>query len=331
MTRNVEASSGFAVSVRSPSPQDAEAIAELRGAVNSAEIGNPYTDAADVLTQLTDPGIDLERDWILVTTPDGELVGSGTVWVESPFLENYLDNYVHPDRNGLGLGTLLLDWAEGRAMEVVRLAPKGAAVVLRHGVWVGAEDGENLLRARGYRVARYFQDLATAMPEPPAAPIWPDGIRVRSMVSGVDEPLAYRASVEGMGEHWGHASRDLEAWHHELTGYEGFDPALVFLATDGSDVVGSAVFIAGTPEFPQSGWMAELSVLPAWRRRGIATALVLHGLGALYARGFRHANTGVDSENPTRAGDLYSRLGFRPTTGHSVFEREIGRGGGAAA
>lgn len=147
MTRNVEASSGFAVSVRSPSPQDAEAIAELRGAVNSAEIGNPYTDAADVLTQLTDPGIDLERDWILVTTPDGELVGSGTVWVESPFLENYLDNYVHPDRNGLGLGTLLLDWAEGRAMEVVRLAPKGAAVVLRHGVWVGAEDGENLLRA----------------------------------------------------------------------------------------------------------------------------------------------------------------------------------------
>jgi hypothetical protein len=38
--------------------------------------------------------------------------------------------------------------------------------------------------------------------------------------------------------------------------------------------------------------------------------LIAHSLGAFAAQGFTHGAIGVDSDNPSGAGGLYSSLGF---------------------
>ncbi len=51
---------------------------------------------------------------------------------------------------------------------------------------------------------------------------------------------------------------------------------------------------------------------PAWRRRGLAKALLARSLVAAREAGFTSAGLGVDAENPTGALGLYESLGFAP-------------------
>ena len=48
-----------------------------------------------------------------------------------------------------------------------------------------------------------------------------------------------------------------------------------------------------------------------WRRRGVASALIVSSFKAFRERGLTDAALGVDSENPNGALGLYEGLGFR--------------------
>jgi ribosomal protein S18 acetylase RimI-like enzyme len=54
-----------------------------------------------------------------------------------------------------------------------------------------------------------------------------------------------------------------------------------------------------------------IGVLKPLRRQGIGTALMLHALKFLKAKGMREAELGVDDSNPTKAIKLYERVGFK--------------------
>jgi ribosomal-protein-alanine N-acetyltransferase len=55
----------------------------------------------------------------------------------------------------------------------------------------------------------------------------------------------------------------------------------------------------------------NLAVLPAWRRRGLASELLRHTLGRAVAAGARRATLEVRASN-VAARQLYERFGFRP-------------------
>ncbi len=302
---------------------DVAGITFVRQALNGAEIGQPFTDESETRTQLTSPDLDLATDWVVITAPTGELVGSGTVWPEAPFVEIYIDNYVHPGWAGHGIGSALLDWAEGRAEQVALLAPQGERVVIRHGVWLGARSPESFFERRGYRPVRFFQALEATFAEPPPEPMWPDGISARTMVRGADDRALYEVKMAAFDDHWGGGEGTFDGWLHALDEEDGFDPGLVFLATDGDRFVGEAICRAETPDNPDGGYLLDLGVLREWRGQGIATALLHHAFGELYRRGYHHITTAVDAESPTGAHRLYERVGMTPTYGHSIFEREL--------
>ena len=71
------------------------------------------------------------------------------------------------------------------------------------------------------------------------------------------------------------------------------------------------------------GWVSELGVAPAWRRRGLGLALLRESFRRFRETGETVAALGVDSQNPTGATRLYERAGMRVLWRADVWEKEL--------
>jgi len=58
------------------------------------------------------------------------------------------------------------------------------------------------------------------------------------------------------------------------------------------------------------GWIITIGVLKPLRKQGIGTVLMLHALKLLKSKGMKEAELGVDDSNPTKAIELYKKVGF---------------------
>jgi mycothiol synthase len=61
------------------------------------------------------------------------------------------------------------------------------------------------------------------------------------------------------------------------------------------------------------GWLDSVFTRRAWRRRGLASALIARSLHVLAGRGMEIAALGVDADNPSGALHLYESFGFAAT------------------
>jgi predicted GNAT family acetyltransferase len=71
------------------------------------------------------------------------------------------------------------------------------------------------------------------------------------------------------------------------------------------------------------GVISSVGTLPEHRRRGLATWLVAEALFRLHLAGACHASLYVDGQNPTRAFDAYSKLGFELAFETEVWEARL--------
>ena len=71
------------------------------------------------------------------------------------------------------------------------------------------------------------------------------------------------------------------------------------------------------------GWILSIGVLKPYRRTGIGTRLILHGMNFLKANGIATAMLGVDDSNVTKAKQLYEKVGFREVWKQSFYEKSI--------
>ena len=69
-----------------------------------------------------------------------------------------------------------------------------------------------------------------------------------------------------------------------------------------------------------------IGVRPAWRRRGIAEALLETSFAEFFRRGERRVALGVDAESPTGATRLYEKAGMRVFWEAVVYEKELRAG-----
>ncbi len=92
------------------------------------------------------------------------------------------------------------------------------------------------------------------------------------------------------------------------------DPSLWLIAWDGEEIAGG-VNNSIRPEQNDAlgirrGWLDSVFTRWAWRRRGLARALIARSLVALRDRGMTSAALGVDADNPSGALGLYEEAGF---------------------
>jgi mycothiol synthase len=289
--------------VRAATVEDADAVAEL---IFSTEPVEPISGA-----EVRDwwQGQDLASDTRLLHAPDGRLAAAGDVVKRQDALS--VEGYVHPAFHGRGLGLDLVEWGEGRAREL------GVARV-RNAALSTDERARALLTGRGYRTVRHYWTMTIDLGDDIEVPGWPDGIDVRTLAQGEERAL-YEADREAFADDWSRPERTFEDWWEKFGESESFDPSLTFLAWDGGELAGYSIcgFAFG------GGFVKLIGVRPAWRRRGLGLALLLHSFRELRARGAEKMSLGVDAANSTGATRVYERAGMRVLFQADVYEKEL--------
>jgi mycothiol synthase len=307
------------VTLRPPTFEDVPAIVRLLdAAANSTGLG--VTTDADVRSWFTTPTFDVENNFRVAVADDGRLVGYADL--TDPGDEHtafFLDLRVPPRERDAGGAEALLAWAEKRAAALAT----GEAQISQ-GILTPNEYGRGLLERNGFAPIRYSYEMGIDLHEEPPGPDWPDGIAVRSFEVGRDERAVWAAQQEIFRDSWNFHEQPYEEWAHFTLRPDEFDPALNFLALDGSDeIAGIALCSESSTRRPDYGWVNILGVRRPWRKRGLGLALLRQSLGALHGRGKASVGLGVDAESPTGATRLYERAGMRRIDQMAIYAKTI--------
>ncbi len=293
----------MSVSLKPLAVEDAQAVADLFSDYDACH--NGITDRATAEDFL---------DWwrrvdgtIGVVDQQSRLVGAGSVRWRGAYC--VADNFVHPDARGRGVGSLLLDWCEGRTAEAGLLSVRAAT---------SASDpaGKDLLESRGYRYIRSFYRMVIDLGEQPPAPEWPDGFS--AALEPEEERVVHETLEEAFADHWGYEPRAFEEWIAH-NGPLADRLCYVVRAEDGTV---AAAQICDEDRFG-TAWISILGVRPAWRRRGLGEALLGQAFHDLFARGRHRIALGVDAENTTGATRLYERLGMTVSSQEDAYEKAL--------
>lgn len=159
-----------------------------------------------------------------------------------------------------------------------------------------------------------------------AEPQFTPGIYVRPYVKGQDDESALNAFNEAFADKRWFVPETLEKWVHWFNS-SAFREDLSTVALDGEEVVGLCVCTVDEECIERlgrkDGCVDTLFVRPAYRRRGLGTALLLAGLHALREAGMESATLDTDTDNPTQPMRLYERVGFRELWRWVTYGREM--------
>ncbi len=215
-----------------------------------------------------------------------------------------------------GVARRLLDEAETLARE------QGAEGVR---AFVQGDDAvqREVLESLGWQPIRYSFQMRIELDDDLSEPDWPEGLSLRNLHPGEEERV-YEAQMDAFADHWEFRRTSLEEWRTFTVDDHSFDPSLWWLVEDGDELAAMSLnswHFSGDPQF---GWIGILGVRPRWRRRGLATALLLHSFRDFRDRGATRVGLGVDGENTTGAVRLYESVGMRVARRNDTYEKELG-------
>ena len=324
---NISLPAGF--TVRGATLEDLDAAIALYNRWSQSIIHeDEITDSATVRTEWVSPGFDVAEDIRLVFAPNGEMVGYVEVWTTNkPPVHPWIWARVDPRYEGLGIGTYLTTWAEMRAQRALAELAPDLRFAPQVGTYQKAEAAKKLFIDLGYKYIRSGYTMRIDMDVSPIASVFPKGITLRTFNPEADLKMVYRAVNESFSDHYGHVEapfeEGLQRFKHFMTGYEGFDPTMWFLAMDGEEIAGICLCREKGYDNPNVGWVNTLGVCRAWRKRGIGLALLRYAFGELYRRGQRKAGLGVDAQNLTGALRLYENVGMYVYMAFDRYEKEL--------
>ena len=262
------------------------------------------------------PKFDVARD-VTIAEVDGRMVGyARRDWVDANdgIREYRSRGAVDPEWRRRGIGSGLLADSQ---QQLASLASTHAADRPRFlGTFTeGRNVGANALaEASGYRPVRWFFTMARPGLQESLPPIrqMPDLLVVRPVETGQLLQI-WRADIEAFRDHWGGGDDSDEAFRRYQDAPD-FDPSLWVVAWDGDEVAAAVVNTIYAHENEATGgrrgWLDSVFTRRAWRKRGLASALIARSLHVLAERGMETAMLGVDADNPSGALRLYESFGF---------------------
>ncbi len=295
---------------RAATAADAARAAAVVQAFEEHQTGAAETTPGDVAEEWRE--LDPSADVWLIDDAGGDPAAYSGLYKESEE-RMVADGYVAPAALGRGLGAYLVAEAE-------RLAAARGAAVLENGVLESDTAAQALLERAGFAPVRRFARMLIELESPPEPSELPTGVVVRAFRPGADDEAFHAVLNEAFAEHWGHVPEPFERWRETTMGSPRFDPGLWLVAEENGALQGLA---RCTWKKTDIGWVNDLGVRPAARRRGIALGLLTRAFAGLYDRGERTVGLGVDTQNRTGATRLYEQAGMHAVYRAVIFEKKL--------
>ncbi|MET8040039.1 GNAT family N-acetyltransferase [Micromonospora sp. NPDC005215] len=223
--------------------------------------------------------------------------------------------------------TELHRWLIERADQLRRAGGTAQAAVLGTRCAENDGAGHRLLIEDGFSLARHERDLVLAVPELPPAVEVPPGLVLESVDERYEE-LARLAHNEAYAESTAAVRPDQRSWPQHAITHPRFLPDLscLLLAEVSRPDNPVAAFLFALADDDADEPIAVLHCLgtrPPWRRRGLATAMIVRALHQARSSSFRRLRLQVsDTNEPALA--LYRRLGFAESgRGYAVLMRQL--------
>jgi ribosomal protein S18 acetylase RimI-like enzyme len=234
---------------------------------------------------------------------------------------------VHPDFEGRGIGTALMSWAEKRLQETLARVPKDLQVAFRSGNLSTHRPTIELLENLGMSLTRRFWRMIIDLDDPVPAPLFPDGLEIKSFVDVNDLRAVNRAFNDAFRDHWGFVEQPVEEslakWEHWVATDDEFKPSLWFIALDGEEIAGICLCRQREYGDPDMGWVNILGVRRPWRKQGLALAMLHHAFNVFRDMGKLRAGLGVDANSLTGATRLYEKAGMHVAREFHTYEKVL--------
>jgi len=281
---------------------DNEALVDLFGRLEDAEIGRRGTTQADVLHLLASPGLDVESRTCVVESGDGRLDGFVALHPAPQAGQLRAHIVVAPDaiaHVGPPLLSLLDEWAAHDAPN----ADTSVTMFQMPGCRL-----HDLLSARNWTVVHSYTrltiDLTAGEAHRPAQT--QTAVRLRTAHDDADRRAVHTVLEDAIAGHWNHQRRTFNDFDRDQRQREGYDPDLWWIAEVDGMPAGALI----ARDIPERAWIAWLGVLEAHRGQGIATLLLRTAFDRLRERDHHTVGVDVDTHNATGAVNVYKAAGM---------------------
>ena len=297
---------------------DLDRYVEFSNLIKNACSGEQGVTSSSIKNDWLMPGFDLENSTLLVLSEEKEIVASVEVRDERhPPVVIYCELKEHPQYEHLGLGELLLAWAEERALQSVSRCPEGSQVELMTGLTNEYPRWKKIYETCGFIWRRRELRMAIHFSEDQKPPQLPDKIKIRTYQKEKDSLAVYQADDKAFEDHWGfvkpiNEEEGYRLWKHSMEEDERFDPDYWLLALEDENIAGICLCFPRMYSHPEMVYVENLGVLRDFRRRGIAQALMHQTFFDAWRKGKKGVCLHVDSQSLTGAVKLYEGVGMKP-------------------
>jgi len=183
--------------------------------------------------------------------------------------------------------------------------------------WVrGDKPACKFFDSMGFSLIRIQSDMRTELDKIPSGIGEYEGLKIRLMEKNLDDiKLLNRLVNETFKEHFDFRPETVEETRYWVMEKPWTDIAEYYFGYVDNEAVGfvgvgiDSKFVKHTGI--KRGWINTIGVLKPLRRKGVGTALILHGNRVLKSKGMTETYLGVDDSNPTKAIELYKKTGFK--------------------
>ncbi|MFT3886853.1 MAG: GNAT family N-acetyltransferase [Arachnia sp.] len=222
-------------------------------------------------------------------------------------LRLYLFGGVLPAHRHKGIGTALLAWQVAAGTQWRDEHHPGTLLLLSCHAELGRQGLMRAAQANGFTVERYYYDLVRGLEKPPPPREVP-GVAIVPLDAARSEEV--RALHNECFKPFGGGEVTAEEWAGRMGSPEFREDWSHVALADGA-VVGYAINVEDIGEHgAPAGWTERFGVHPAYRGRGIALALLSHGLHAMSEAGCEEAGIGVDTPDGLAMSRLVADLGY---------------------
>jgi mycothiol synthase len=303
------------IAIRNYEDRDLEAIVKLINAADTVDQLDEGISLSEFHELLHRPDFDPYHDAVVALSEDRRLVGHSRLdLIAAPQQSRfYVHSVVHPDWRDQGVERLMLGQLWDRA-EQRRRALGSKPVQFRTYCAASQEKRIALFEDLALRPVRYDLHMIYHPLDNLADPRVPPGTRVRPFARGLDNEAALETVNEAFADVMDHAPVTPEEFDHWIES-PSFQTSLSPVALEGQSMLGLCLCTVSEGRAKvlgrRDGYVDTLCVVPAYRQRGLGSALLLTCLRAMKKAGLGSATLDASTDNPTEAIHLYEQAGFR--------------------